>query len=368
MQTRLALAFWKRWGRLARLDDSAGFDMMERIMEPSRSSANGALNEQAETTLIELYGDQLKKNVSMQRFTAARVGGPADYFLEASSAEQLATIVTQLWSMDFPFKIVGGGSNLLVSDDGVRGIVVLNRAHPGKGVRFEVKHHPPIVWAESGVNLGQLARRAVHIGLGGLEWAIGIPGTLGGAVVGNAGAHGGDIAGNLVVAEILQRNQSLQSGLPNRVLWQVEEMEYAYRNSRIKVQPGNAVVLKAQLHLERGDPVRLQAKLDELIASRRQKQPSGASLGSMFKNPSGDYAGRLIEAAGLKGARVGDAEISTLHANFFINKGKATADDILELILQAQNQVALKFGVRLELEIELLGKFGQIDLHVRRSQ
>lgn len=298
------------------------------------------------------FGQRLQRGVPLDRFTSARVGGTAEILLEVESADELAQAATLLWSEGVAWKILGGGSNVLVSDSGVRGVVVVNRA---RKVSFDEDSDPPTVWAESGANFGLVARQAASRGLSGLEWAAGIPGTIGGAVVGNAGAHGGDMAGNLIVATILQRN--LEDGVPIRVTWPVKRFEYAYRTSQLKRMPGQAVVLEAQLRLQRSTPEGVQAKMDEYVSYRRRTQPPGASMGSMFKNPPGDYAGRLIEAAGLKGVQVGDAQISTLHANFFINHGEATAADIYALIELAKRAVAEKFGVHLELEIELVGNW-----------
>jgi UDP-N-acetylmuramate dehydrogenase len=304
--------------------------------------------------LQALFGQRLRLDVPLDRFTSARVGGPADALLEVNSADELALAATTLWSEDLPWMVLGGGSNILVSDAGVRGIVLLNRA---RQVDFQEASEPPTVWAESGANFGLVARQAAGRGLAGLEWAAGIPGTVGGAVLGNAGAHGADMAGNLVMATILQHNPKAQEGMPTRQEWPVDRLEYAYRTSRLKRQPGQAIVLAATLRLYRSTPEKVQAKIDEFVAYRRQTQPPGASMGSMFKNPPGDYAGRLIEAAGLKGARVGDAQISTLHANFFINHGQATAREIYNLIEMARQGVAEKFDVKLELEIELIGEW-----------
>jgi UDP-N-acetylmuramate dehydrogenase len=281
------------------------------------------------------------------------VGGPADALAEAETADELAEIVTVLWKTEFPFIVLGGGSNVLVSDAGVRSVVVLNRSRPGEGFYFEEAAEPPTVWAESGMNLSALARQAGLRGLSGLEWASAIPGTLGGAVIGNAGAHGSDMASSLVVADILHREAGCQR-------WPVERLEYRYRGSALKgmrsPQP-QVVVLSATLRLGRSTPAAVQARMDEIAEKRRKIQPPGASTGSMFRNPPGDYAGRLIEAAGLKGARIGGAEISPQHANFFINSSNATAADIRALIELARNAVAEKFGVKLELEIELIGEW-----------
>jgi UDP-N-acetylmuramate dehydrogenase len=332
-------------------------DLLEREMTLNEPELRKLLDKPVSFTLRQIFGHNLKSQVSLSRFTTSRVGGAAEFFLEASTAEQLGSFVTQLWILNIPFKIIGGGSNILVSDEGLKGVVILNHVAPRKGVRFETGIHPPTVWVDSGVNFSLLARLAAQLGFSGLEWAVGIPGTVGGAVVGNAGAQGDDMAGCLLVADILQRNQTIQTGMPERAFWTVDELGYAYRDSRLKRIAGEAVVLKAQIRLEKSDREAVQAKMNELKASRHKKQPIGASMGSMFKNPPDDFAGRLIEAAGLKGKRIGDAEISGLHANFFINKGHATAEDIYKLIQVAQKSVLEKFGVKLELEIELLGNF-----------
>jgi len=304
--------------------------------------------------LEKAFGQHLRMNVPLARYTSARLGGAADGLLDVSTKDDLARAADLLWSEGLNWIILGGGSNVLVSDAGFRGVVVLNRA---RRVRIQEKTATPSVWAESGANLGRVARQVAVKGLSGLEWAAGIPGTIGGAVVGNAGAHGGDIAGNLVVAEILQRSEMVQERMPNPEIWPVERLEYAYRTSRLKRQKGQAVVLEARLRLEHGTPEAILAKMNELTSYRHRTQPPGASMGSMFKNPPGDYAGRLIEAAGLKGKRVGDAQISTLHANFFVNLGKARATDVYELIQLARRTVAEKFGISLQLEIELIGEW-----------
>ncbi|TAK11993.1 MAG: UDP-N-acetylmuramate dehydrogenase [Anaerolineae bacterium] len=297
--------------------------------------------------LVEQFGDRLLANVPLARLTSARIGGPADWLLEAASADELAEIVTRLWALDVPFTMLGGGSNILISDRGVRGVVVHNRAH---AVTWHTENEPPSVWAESGANFGALARQAAQKSLSGLEWAAGIPGTVGGAVYGNAGAHGGDIAANLRLAEVLHRHTGRQK-------WKLEDLRYSYRSSVLKEGLGQAVVLSATLNLSHGDPAAIEKKMDEYLAHRRRTQPPGASMGSMFKNPPGDYAGRLIEAAGLKGLRVGEVQISDLHGNFFVNLGEGTAAQALELIQQAQAQVESQTGVRLELEVELVGEW-----------
>jgi len=304
--------------------------------------------------LQDAFGERLEINAPLARYSAARLGGPADALLAVRSSKELAEVAELCWRRCLPFVILGGGSNVLISDAGVRGLVVLNRA---RSVRFNENAVPPNVWAESGTNFGSLARQAAERGLAGIEWAAGVPGTLGGAVVGNAGALGGDMAGNLWLAEILHPVDMGQGDGYQREMWPSEKLEYSYRSSVLKRRPGQAVVLAAQLQLERSTPQEVQSRMEQLAAYRRNTQPPGASMGSMFKNPPGDFAGRLIEAAGLKGARIGDAQISPLHANFFLNLGRATATNIYELIHLARQTVAEEFAVELELEIEMLGEW-----------
>jgi UDP-N-acetylmuramate dehydrogenase len=296
-------------------------------------------------TLRAAFGERLQENVSLAPYTSARIGGPADALLSVHSADELAETVARLWELDLPTVLLGGGSNVLVSDQGVRGIVVLNRA---KAVRFDQGSRPK-VYAEAGVVIANLARRAATHGLGGLEWAAAVPGTIGGAVYGNAGAFGGDTAGSLIRAELLTGR--------GRETWPVEKMEYGYRTSLLKRSGLRVVVLSAELRLEHSPKESVSATIDQLSERRRATQPPGASMGSMFKNPPGDFAGRLIEAAGLKGRRIGSAEISPVHANFFINHGQTKAEDVRALINLAQTTVAEKFGVNLELEIELVGEW-----------
>jgi UDP-N-acetylmuramate dehydrogenase len=304
--------------------------------------------------LVNALGDRLELDVPLKRFTAARLGGPADALVIADSVSELIEVVQLAWRYDYPYIILGGGSNVLVSDAGVRGLVIVNRA---RGLRFDLSGEHPVVWAESGANFGALARQAASRGLGGLAWAAGIPGTLGGAVVNNAGAHGSDMAGQLVLAEILHRTESGRELNSTHSKWPVNDMMYSYRSSRLKREPGSAVVLSAVLKLEHSSPQAEKARMEELGAFRRRTQPPGASMGSMFKNPPSDYAGRLIEAAGLKGKSVGDAQISNLHANFFINRGAASAADVYALIELAHQAVAEQFDINMELEIELVGEW-----------
>ena len=305
-----------------------------------------------------IFGDRLKERVPLSRYTAARVGGLADALISANSKDDLLDIVRRLWNLDVPYLIIGGGSNVLVSDAGIREVVIYNRA---RQVRFDEAGQHPTVWAESGANFGLIARQAASRGFSGLEWAAGIPGTIGGAVVGNAGAHGNDVAGSLVVAEILHQSQMYDDNQEETSAlvedWDVNQFKFGYRTSILKRQKGDLVVLAAVLKLKRATTDEVQKKIQDFVAFRQRTQPPGASMGSMFKNPSGDYAGRLIESAGLKGTKMGGAEISPRHANFFINHGDATASDIKKLIDLVRSEVGEKFGIDLELEIELVGEW-----------
>jgi len=295
--------------------------------------------------LLAKFGDKVEENISLAPYTSARIGGPADMLITASSSDELAEIVSTLWEQGLSFFMLGGGSNVLVSDKGVRGITVLNRA---KAVRFENGSQPK-VWAEAGVVFSNLANRCASKGLSGLEWAATVPGTVGGAVYGNAGAFGGDMSGNLRWAEILTE--------AGRAQWPVEKMKYGYRTSVLKRGEVKAVVLSAELSLKIATKEEVAVKIEQFSERRKSTQPPGASMGSMFKNPTGDYAGRLIEAAGLKGTRIGSAEISPVHGNFFVNHDQTKASDIRALIELVQKTVTDKFGVKLELEVELVGEW-----------
>jgi UDP-N-acetylmuramate dehydrogenase len=293
------------------------------------------------------FGDNLQENVPLSGYTAARLGGPADLLLFAHSANELAAMADFLWKKAIPFHVLGSGSNVLVADKGIREVVIINRA---RNLKFNAQIVPPTVHAESGVTPNDISQRAARLNLAGFEWAASIPGSLGGAVYGNAGAFGGEMSMNLVSVDLVHQ----QSG---RQVWPVEKMEYGYRTSILKKAHLPAVILAATLELKKGDPQSIRAKMEEFSERRKKNQPPGASMGSMFKNPAGDKAGRLIEAAGLKGKRIGNAEISPRHANFFINHGQCTSANMKALIDLARETVHARFGISLELEVELLGEW-----------
>jgi len=299
------------------------------------------------SSLRECFGKRLQENVPLSSYTAARIGGPADALVLVHSADDLAQTSEKLWKMDVPITLLGSGSNVLVGDKGVRGVVIINRA---RQVKFSTQLEPPTVHAESGVTPNDIAQRAERLGLAGFEWAASIPGTLGGAIYGNAGAFDGDIAGNLVSVELVHR----QSG---RQIWPVIKMEYGYRTSVLKREHPPVVILSAEMAFRHGDSRLIRARMEQISEQRHRNQPPGASMGSMFKNPAGEKAGSLIEKAGLKGRRIGNAEVSPQHANFFISDGQTRSEDMKALIELAQKTVFDKFGVRLEPEIEIIGEW-----------
>ena len=288
-----------------------------------------------------------ERNRPLARWTTLRVGGPAEWSVQVRSSAELARAVTVATERDLPWRILGGGSNVLISDAGVGGVVILNAA---RGVLEETVCGEELrVRVESGAPLAGLARRLARAGWAGLEWGCGIPGTVGGAIVGNAGAHGGEIKDALVGATLLD------NGHERAVV--VTELGYGYRTSALARSPAPLPVLAAEFRLHRAAVDECLGKIAEYERWRRAHQPREHSAGSMFKNPPGTAAGRLIDAAGLKGAEHGGAQISTRHANFFVTQPGATAADIVALIRLAHRTVLERFGIQLELEISPLGRW-----------
>jgi UDP-N-acetylmuramate dehydrogenase len=303
------------------------------------------INAKSLNTLRETFGSKLQENVRLSNFTTMNVGGPADALMIAHSADQLAEMVSNIWKMDLPVYVLGSGSNLLISDKGLHVVVIINHAH---NIKVNTRTRPYTIWAESGALMVNLGKKLTLRGLSGLEWAATIPGTVGGAVYGNAGAFGKDTCRNLISADMLHK----ESG---REIWECSRLEFTYRASKIKRTAEPAVILSALFHVESGNVDQIKADIDSFRSRRNQIQPPGASVGSVFRNPPDDSAGRLIEAAGLKGKVVGGAIISPKHANFIINKSNASAQDVFELLILARNAVKEKFGVELVPEIEVLG-------------
>ena len=297
--------------------------------------------------LQKRFGPKLQENVSMANYTTARVGGPVPGLLSIHTVEELTEAAQVLWDLSVPFIILGSGSNILVSDKGLDRVVLHNRAH---NLKIDTRSETPEIYAESGAILGTIARQSALRGLSGMEWAAPVPGTVGGAVYGNAGAHGSDMAESLKLAKILHKTEGIQD-------WPVEKLAYQYRSSVLKREKLPVVVLSATFNAVKSSREEAWEKIKEFQAHRKSTQPPGASMGSMFKNPPGDFAGRLIEAAGLKGRRIGRAMISPVHANFIINLEGAKARDIWQLMNIAQEKVEEQFGITLEPEIELIGDF-----------
>lgn len=287
-------------------------------------------------------GAQILTDEPMSRHTTFRVGGPADIIVQPSSPEEVVAAIKTAKGINQPVFVMGNGSNLLVKDGGMEGVVVLLGDRMSKITRTGTKIH-----AEAGAMLSRLSREALNAGLKGLVFASGIPGTVGGAVAMNAGAYGGQMSDVLVRAKVL---------IGEEVKWMNrEELEMGYRTTKPLKEGG--IVLEAEFELENGNIEELTAETNELSRRRREKQPlSLPSAGSTFKRPEGYFAGALIEQAGLKGASVGGAQVSELHAGFVVNTGSATAGDILGLMKKIQDTVFEINGVMLEPEVRIVGR------------
>lgn len=293
--------------------------------------------------LNELLCGVLRLNEPMSRHTSFRIGGPADAMLVPRDLAELKAGLKHSHDLGVPVTFIGNGSNLLVRDGGVRGLVI-----KVAGTLDWVRINGTSVRAGCGVLLSTLAHRTVDAGLKGLEFAAGIPGTLGGAVNMNAGAYDGEMKDVVTKAMVLD-----YAG--NEAELSREELGFGYRHSTL--QERRVFAAEITLELEIGDKEESLTKISELNRRRREKQPIALpSAGSMFKRPPGHYAGPLIEQAGLKGYRIGDAEVSTLHAGFIVNVGNATAKDVVSLIEYVQVTVQESFGVTLEPEVRIIGE------------
>jgi UDP-N-acetylmuramate dehydrogenase len=273
-----------------------------------------------------------------------RVGGPADYLATARDVAALAALVAAARAARLPHMVLGRGSDILVADRGVRGLVILNHA---EGCRIDGF----TLTADAGLPLARAATIAQKAGLTGLEFGLAIPGTVGGAVWANAGAHGADVAGVLESVTVMGADGVV-------TIRPVADLAMSYRESHFKST--DDLILTATFRLASADPATIKANLEEIRAWRREHQPLNLpSAGSVFRNPAGDSAGRLIDACGLKGERLGGAAISDKHANFIVNEGGATASEVRRLGDRAREAVAARFGVTLEYEIEFIGDWGE---------
>ena len=272
--------------------------------------------------------------------TTWRLGGPAELLAHAADREDVFCALAWAASRHVPWRLLGNGSNLLIREAGVRGLVLrVRRALDG------FRRDGETIEAGGGASLPALAHFAAGAGLAGLEFAAGIPGTVGGAIVMNAGWHAHEI-GNVV-----EQVEFLDAAGDRRILTR-DECDFGYRHSALRAEPG--VVLSARLRLRPDDPEVLRARLEDYAATRRANQPiDQPSCGSVYLKPEGDFAGRLIEQAGLKGLRVGGIEVSVKHANFFVNLGTGTAADAIRLMETIEREVEARFGVRLRREVEV---------------
>jgi len=286
-------------------------------------------------------GDRARRNVPLGPLTTYRVGGPAALLTEPSTEDDLGAVVSAVRETGVPVLLVGRGSNLLVADAGFPGLAVTLG-----GVFAQLELAATQVRAGGAVSLPVLARRTAAAGLTGLEWAVGVPGSVGGAVRMNAGGHGSDVSGTLVSARVVD----LTTGDDREVAR--ERLALGYRTSAVR---SHDVVIHAGFALETGDRAVSEAQIAEIVRWRRENQPGGSNAGSVFTNPVGDSAGRLIDAAGLKGHRVGSAHVSPKHANFFQADEGGSADDVLALIEEVQRLVEERMGVRLVPELRLVG-------------
>ena len=340
--------------------------MAEKILqEPNGPVAQGFTkyqpNEADYQALKAVLGEGLKLDEPIAKHTSWRIGGPADYFLRATDEAELVVLLKTCRARNIPLLIIGNGSNMLVADKGWRGMAVENRLD-----KFTVDvlddGNRALLKAGSGALLGALSRRIAKLGWAGFEFAATIPGSVGGGIVSNAGAHGGDFSKILRRVAVATANGECSIFLP-------ETLELSYRDSRWRDRvgnaktpignPGNELILWAEFELKKGDPAAIKQHIDEMTDWRRVHQPQEPSGGSVFKNPPPPHgsAGSLIERAGLKGHRIGGAQISPRHANFIINLGGAKAQDVIDLINLARQTVKAQFEVQIDPEVEMLGEF-----------
>ena len=297
------------------------------------------------TDIQRRIGVKTSRDEPLARFTTMRVGGPADLFATAHNAFELRALVRFARARELPHLVLGRGSDVVIADAGVRGLVIQVRA---EGSRVDGERYI----AESGVQMARAATETQRAGLTGLEFGLAIPGTVGGAVWANAGAHENDVAAILESARVLGADGS-EAVLP------VEALAFGYRDSRFKHRAAGVpaeLILEASFRLATADPETIKARLDDIRRWRQAHQPIGLpSAGSVFRNPPGDSAGRLIDAPGLKGLRIGGAVVSGKHANFIVNDQKGTAADVRTLAERVRAEVASRSGIELEFEVEFLG-------------
>jgi len=298
----------------------------------------------------------IQPDARMDLYSTFRVGGPADFLVRAGDEREIALALDWAKTQELPITVFGGGSNMLVADRGVRGLVLVVR-RPGRDLASELKvidedADTVTVTVPAAAPLTWLGREASRRGWAGLTWAVGLPGNVGGATVNNAGAHGTEFKDALVNLRVTDESGLITLRDRN---WLAPE----YRMTRLKASgnPKREVVVDVTLHLPRGDEAELRADAEGHAEYRHSTQPTGKCAGSIFKNPPGDYSGRLIEALGLKGTRIGGAQVSPIHANFIVNEDRATAAEIIALIELVQARVSAAEGIQLQTEIERVGEW-----------
>jgi UDP-N-acetylmuramate dehydrogenase len=308
--------------------------------------------------LVELQrrlGSSVRVAESLARLTSIRTGGPADLFLFARSQSQIMSAVDTADELGVPWQVIGSASNLLIADEGVDGLVI--KAGMNATPLTSKDQDGPLIEAEAGCIFASVAKRSALAGLAGLEWAVNVPGTIGASVVNNAGAFGSSTAEHLIDADVYVPGEGV-------VRVSVEDLRMSYRSTRLKRGELRGVVLRARYRLQSGDAMQLRSRIEEIQRQRRATQPSGYSVGSVFTNPPGDAAGRIVESLGLKGYRIGGAEVSRLHANFMLNCGGATSRDVWSLIRHVQDTVGAATGISLVPEIQLFGRWSHKDVTV----
>jgi UDP-N-acetylmuramate dehydrogenase len=290
----------------------------------------------------------IRSNVSLKGLTTWKVGGAAEWYLEPRTLAEIQGGLAWARQHKLPITLIGAGSNLLISDRGLAGLVICTRHL--RHVNAQLDNETRSISADAGKMVASLAWQAARRGWGGMEWAAGIPGTVGGAVVMNAGAHGHSTQEILVSTDVLNLDGSIETLTS-------QDLDYSYRTSNL--QGDSRIVLSAKFQLQAaGDAEEIKARTFRDLEKRHSTQPyDRPSCGSVFRNPSPEHAAALIEELGLKGYRIGDAEVSTLHANFIINRQDATASEIRELIYYVRGQVQLKHSIELEPEVKMLGEF-----------
>ena len=296
-----------------------------------------------EEYLQEKMPGKYYKNAAMSGYTSFKIGGPADLLVVPTSKEELAELLEKVRMEKAQLTIMGNGSNLLVRDGGIRGIVV----KLGNGLK-NMTGEGTVLRAGAGVSLAAVSQQAAGLSLTGLEFAVGIPGSLGGAVFMNAGAYNGEMKN--VVEKILVLNKDGKFLAMGK-----EQLDFSYRHSSL--QGSDNIVVEVELKLTKGESRAIKAAMEDFTNRRITKQPIDLpSAGSMFKRPKGYFAAALIDEAGLRGYRVGDAQVSEKHTGFVVNRGNATAKDVLQLIKDVQEKVFAHSGIRLEPEVRIIGE------------